>query len=173
MAAPIDLYIPIYIYTCVCVYTYACVLVPPLYINRLYVLPYYLCNLRPCDCSCADLPILIYIYMRVYIYTYHECYSIFLYTYIYIHNIYIYILICFLPPGLATVAAPVYLGEIADTSVRGLFSSIYTYMCMQGLCVFILCSADGSTTQRATNYTARSNIESAQIFLRANGQSAP
>jgi len=28
-------------------------------------------------------------------------------------------------------------------------------------------------TQRATNYTARSNIELAQIFLHANGQSAP
>jgi len=28
-------------------------------------------------------------------------------------------------------------------------------------------------TQRATNYTARSNLEPAQIFLHANGQSAP
>jgi len=31
----------------------------------------------------------------------------------------------------------------------------------------------GQPTQRATNYTARSNIEPAQIFLHANGQSAP
>ena len=31
----------------------------------------------------------------------------------------------------------------------------------------------GQPTQRATNYTARSNIEPAQIFLYANGQSAP
>jgi len=31
----------------------------------------------------------------------------------------------------------------------------------------------GLPTQRATNYTARSNIEPAQIFLHANGQSAP
>jgi len=28
----------------------------------------------------------------------------------------------------------------------------------------------GQPTQRATNYTARSNIETAQIFLHANGQ---
>jgi len=31
----------------------------------------------------------------------------------------------------------------------------------------------GQPTQRATNYTARSNIEPAQICLHANGQSAP
>jgi len=31
----------------------------------------------------------------------------------------------------------------------------------------------GQPTQRATNYTARSNIEPAQIFLHANGQGAP
>jgi len=31
----------------------------------------------------------------------------------------------------------------------------------------------GQPTQRATNYTARSNIDTAQIFLHANGQSAP
>jgi len=31
----------------------------------------------------------------------------------------------------------------------------------------------GQLTQRATNYTARSNIEPAQICLHANGQSAP
>jgi len=31
----------------------------------------------------------------------------------------------------------------------------------------------GQPTQRSTNYTARSNIETAQIFLHANGQSAP
>jgi len=31
----------------------------------------------------------------------------------------------------------------------------------------------GQPTQRATKYTARSNIEPAQIFLHANGQSAP
>jgi len=31
----------------------------------------------------------------------------------------------------------------------------------------------GQPTQRATNYTARSNIEPAQIFLHANVQSAP
>ena len=31
----------------------------------------------------------------------------------------------------------------------------------------------GQPTQRATNYTARSNIEPAQIILHANGQSAP
>jgi len=31
----------------------------------------------------------------------------------------------------------------------------------------------GQLTQRATNYTARSNIEPVQIFLHANGQSAP
>jgi len=31
----------------------------------------------------------------------------------------------------------------------------------------------GQPTQRATNYTARSNIEPARIFLHANGQSAP
>jgi len=31
----------------------------------------------------------------------------------------------------------------------------------------------GQPTQRATNYTARSNIEPAQFFLHANGQSAP
>jgi len=31
----------------------------------------------------------------------------------------------------------------------------------------------GQPTQRATNYTARSNIEPAQILLHANGQSAP
>jgi len=31
----------------------------------------------------------------------------------------------------------------------------------------------GQPTQRATNYTARSNIEPAQIFPHANGQSAP
>ena len=30
----------------------------------------------------------------------------------------------------------------------------------------------GQPTQRATNYTARSNIDTAQIFLHANGQSA-
>ena len=31
----------------------------------------------------------------------------------------------------------------------------------------------GQPTQRATNYTARSNIEPAQIFFHANGKSAP
>ena len=31
----------------------------------------------------------------------------------------------------------------------------------------------GQPTQKATNYTARSNIEPAQIVLNANGQSAP
>jgi len=31
----------------------------------------------------------------------------------------------------------------------------------------------GQPTQRATNYTARSNIKPAQFFLHANGQSAP
>ena len=31
----------------------------------------------------------------------------------------------------------------------------------------------GQPTQRATHYTARSNIDTAQIFLHANGQSAP
>jgi len=31
----------------------------------------------------------------------------------------------------------------------------------------------GQPIQRATNYSARSNIEPAQIFLHANGQSAP
>ena len=31
----------------------------------------------------------------------------------------------------------------------------------------------GQPTQRATNYTATSNIDPAQIFLHANGQSAP
>jgi len=31
----------------------------------------------------------------------------------------------------------------------------------------------GQLTQRATNYTARSNIEPAQIFLHTNGQSVP
>jgi len=31
----------------------------------------------------------------------------------------------------------------------------------------------GQPTQRTTNYTARSNIEPAQIFLHANGQSVP
>ena len=31
----------------------------------------------------------------------------------------------------------------------------------------------GQPTQRATNYTARSNIDTAQIFLHANGQIAP
>jgi len=31
----------------------------------------------------------------------------------------------------------------------------------------------GQPTQRATNYTAKSNIETAQIILHANGQSAP
>jgi len=31
----------------------------------------------------------------------------------------------------------------------------------------------GQPTQIATNYTARSNIDTAQIFLHANGQSAP
>ena len=31
----------------------------------------------------------------------------------------------------------------------------------------------GQPTQRATNYTARSNIDTAHIFLHANGQSAP
>ena len=31
----------------------------------------------------------------------------------------------------------------------------------------------GQPTQRAANYTARSNIDPAQIFLNANGQSTP
>ena len=31
----------------------------------------------------------------------------------------------------------------------------------------------GQPTQRATNYTAKSNIEPAQLFLHADGQNAP
>ena len=53
-----------------------------------------------------------------------------------------------------------------------------------GLLRMLLCAAGcptaekyarrmGQPTQRATSYTARPNIDTAQIFLHANGQSAP
>ena len=36
--------------------------------------------------------------------------------------------------------------------------------------MYIYARRMGQPTQRATNYTARSNIDTAQIFLHANGQ---
>jgi len=44
---------------------------------------------------------------------------------------------------------------------------------LHGEYVFTYARRMGQPTQRATNYTARSNIEPAQIFLHANGQSTP
>jgi len=50
-------------------------------------------------------------------------------------------------------------------------SLIYRYSCLSTNIIYARWM--GQPTQRATNYTARSNIEPAQIFLHANGQSAP
>ena len=46
-------------------------------------------------------------------------------------------------------------------------------LCAGILCVYSYARRMGQPTQRATNYTARSNIDPAQTFLHANGQSAP
>jgi len=49
-------------------------------------------------------------------------------------------------------------------------ASIIHYRFLRVAPMHYTCSADGQPTQRATNYTARSNIDTAQIFIHANGQ---
>jgi len=61
-------------------------------------------------------------------------------------------------------SAPPYASTSSDTSRQVyIYLPVYIYM-------FTYARRMGQPTQRATNYTARSNIDTAQIFLYANGQ---
>ena len=50
------------------------------------------------------------------------------------------------------------------------YNDVYTKGVGLGLTLNPCARRMGQPTQRATNYTARSNIDTAQIFLHANGQ---
>jgi len=64
-------------------------------------------------------------------------------------------------------------GRMDETAIRQALEACLVTEVRRRLLLQFDARRMGQPTQRATNYTARSNIEPAQIFLHANGQSAP
>jgi len=145
----INIYINIHIFIYLHIYEF--IYIPDL--GDIYRLPRHSVDL-------LKLVIYINIYMHIDIYMY-------LCMYIYIY-IYIYLYIYTRPGGHLPAAAT--LCRFAQTGESiCIYIYIYTYVYIY-IYMYVYARRMGQPTQRATNYNARSNIDTAQTFLHANGQ---